>query len=38
MEMREQLRRTLGHAYTLDRELGGGGMSQVFARLADVSR
>ena len=30
MEMREELQRTLGHAYTLERELGGGGMSQVF--------
>ena len=30
MEMREQLQRTLGNAYTLERELGGGGMSQVF--------
>ena len=30
MEMREQLQRTLGNAYVLERELGGGGMSQVF--------
>ena len=30
MEIREQLQRTLGNAYTLERELGGGGMSQVF--------
>jgi tetratricopeptide (TPR) repeat protein len=30
MEIREQLQRTLGSAYTLERELGGGGMSQVF--------
>ncbi len=30
MEIREQLQRTLGDAYTLERELGGGGMSQVF--------
>jgi tRNA A-37 threonylcarbamoyl transferase component Bud32/tetratricopeptide (TPR) repeat protein len=30
MELREQLQRTLGSAYTLERELGGGGMSQVF--------
>ncbi|HUQ80550.1 MAG TPA: protein kinase, partial [Gemmatimonadaceae bacterium] len=29
----EQLRSTLGSAYTIDRELGGGGMSRVF--LAD---
>ena len=28
--MREQLQRTLGSAYTLERELGGGGMSRVF--------
>ena len=28
--MREQLQETLGTAYTLDRELGGGGMSRVF--------
>jgi hypothetical protein len=30
MEIREQLQRTLGNAYTFERELGGGGMSQVF--------
>jgi len=30
MDIREQLQRTLGGAYTLERELGGGGMSQVF--------
>jgi len=30
MDLREQLQRTLGNAYTLERELGGGGMSQVF--------
>jgi serine/threonine-protein kinase len=30
MELREQLQRTLGSAYTLEQELGGGGMSQVF--------
>lgn len=28
--MRVQLQRTLGGAYTLERELGGGGMSRVF--------
>jgi serine/threonine-protein kinase len=28
--LREELQRTLGSAYTLDRELGGGGMSTVF--------
>ena len=30
MELRDQLQGTLGAAYTLDRELGGGGMSRVF--------
>jgi serine/threonine-protein kinase len=29
-ELRDQLQRTLGDAYTLERELGGGGMSRVF--------
>ena len=29
-DLREQLQRTLGDAYTLERELGGGGMSRVF--------
>ena len=29
-ELRNQLQRTLGAAYTLERELGGGGMSRVF--------
>jgi len=29
-ELRDQLQSTLGHAYTLERELGGGGMSRVF--------
>lgn len=28
--LRDELQRTLGTAYTLDRELGGGGMSSVF--------
>jgi serine/threonine-protein kinase len=28
--LRDELQRTLGSAYTLDRELGGGGMSSVF--------
>ena len=28
--IRDQLQATLGTAYTLDRELGGGGMSRVF--------
>src|SRR5512146_1028758 len=30
MELREQLQLALGDAYTLERELGGGGMSRVF--------
>jgi tetratricopeptide (TPR) repeat protein len=30
MELRDRLQSTLGHAYTLERELGGGGMSRVF--------
>ncbi|HEX7020710.1 MAG TPA: serine/threonine-protein kinase, partial [Gemmatimonadaceae bacterium] len=34
--MREQLQSTLGAAYTLERELGGGGMSRVF--VADETR
>src|SRR4029453_8026860 len=29
-DLREQLQTTLGTAYTLERELGGGGMSRVF--------
>ncbi|MFI5244020.1 MAG: protein kinase [Gemmatimonadales bacterium] len=29
-ELRDQLQTTLGSGYTLDRELGGGGMSRVF--------
>ena len=28
--LRDQLQLTLGDSYTLDRELGGGGMSRVF--------
>ena len=35
-EIREQLQTTLGAAYTLQRELGGGGMSRVF--VAEESR
>lgn len=35
-DLREQLQATLGTAYTLERELGGGGMSRVF--LADEAR
>ena len=30
MELRDQLQQTLGESYTLERELGGGGMSRVF--------
>jgi tetratricopeptide (TPR) repeat protein len=30
-QIRDQLQATLGSAYTLERELGGGGMSRVFA-------
>jgi tetratricopeptide (TPR) repeat protein len=30
MELRDELQRTLGTAYRLERELGGGGMSKVF--------
>ena len=29
-DLREQLQKTLGASYTLERELGGGGMSRVF--------
>src|SRR6185436_12892505 len=30
MDIRQQLQSTLGTSYTLERELGGGGMSRVF--------
>jgi eukaryotic-like serine/threonine-protein kinase len=30
MDLRDQLQSTLSHAYTIERELGGGGMSRVF--------
>src|SRR5512133_2475950 len=30
MDLRDQLQATLGASYTLERELGGGGMSRVF--------
>ena len=36
MDLRQQLQHTLGNAYVLERELGGGGMSRVF--LADERR
>jgi len=29
-DLRERLQSTLGNAYTIERELGGGGMSRVF--------
>ena len=29
-DLRAQLQSTLGDAYTIERELGGGGMSRVF--------
>src|ERR1700716_249956 len=32
-DLQEQLQRTLGASYTLERELGGGGMSRVFVAL-----
>jgi serine/threonine-protein kinase len=32
-DLREQLQASLGEAYTLERELGGGGMSRVFVAL-----
>ena len=36
MDLRAQLQSTLGSAYTLEQELGGGGMSRVF--VADETR
>ena len=30
MDLRDQLQETLGATYSLERELGGGGMSRVF--------
>ncbi|HEX7122863.1 MAG TPA: protein kinase [Gemmatimonadaceae bacterium] len=36
MDLREHLQRTLGSAYVIERELGGGGMSRVF--VADETR
>jgi tetratricopeptide (TPR) repeat protein len=36
MDLRDQLQKTLGAAYLLERELGGGGMSRVF--LAEETR
>src|SRR5438034_9654734 len=36
MSLQEQLQRTLGDTYRIERELGGGGMSRVF--VADETR
>ena len=36
-DLRTQLQDTLGAAYTLERELGGGGMSRVFLRRIEAS-
>ena len=33
MDLRQQLERTFGEAYTIERELGGAGMSRVFVAL-----
>ncbi len=33
MDLRDQLQTTLGSSYTLERELGGGGMSRVFVAM-----
>ena len=33
MSLRERLQQTLGTAYTLEQELGGGGMSRVFVAM-----
>ncbi len=38
MPLREQLQETLGSAYTLERELGGGGMSRVFVARDEALR
>jgi hypothetical protein len=35
MDLLSQLQNTLGTTYTLDRELGGGGMSRVFVAMKD---
>ena len=36
MNLREELQKTLGDAYTLEQELGGGGMSRVFVATETV--
>jgi serine/threonine-protein kinase len=33
LDLREQLQHSLGEAYRIERELGGGGMSRVFLAL-----
>ena len=38
MPLRDQLQQTLGSAYTIDRELGGGGMSRVFVARDEALR
>ena len=38
MELREQLGRALGNAYTFDREISGAGMSRVFVAVDDRLR
>ncbi|CAN5794244.1 hypothetical protein BH11GEM1_BH11GEM1_32310 [soil metagenome] len=38
MPLREQLQQTLGTTYTIDRELGGGGMSRVFVARDEALR
>jgi hypothetical protein len=35
-DLRDQLQQMLGTTFTVDRELGGGGMSHVFIATADV--
>jgi serine/threonine-protein kinase len=35
MDIRDDLQSSLGAAYTLERELGGGGMSRVFVAEED---
>jgi hypothetical protein len=38
MDLRERLQSTLGSAYVIDRELGGGGMSRVFVAHDTLAR
>ena len=37
-QLRDQLQKSLGQAYTIRRELGGGGMSRVFVAEETVGR